>query len=114
MYKYKVVTLNMFNNDKDFDKWTTINQQLKTIDCLLMSSNRVWGSTMKAPELYPRTTQYYKDLFEGKLDFQKAAEFTSYPCFPPVGKPWFCFDDSGADENFTVFDHPKVLIYKKK
>jgi len=100
----------------DFDtpeKWQKINGKLQMADYIFLSSNRAYGSTMKLPEKYPQTIKYYQSLFNSTGKFKMVAEFTSRPCFPPIGKPLFCFNDDNAEEAFTVYDHPKVLIFKK-
>lgn len=94
-------------------KWQEINLILTKADYIILSSSRLWGSIPKVPEVYPQTSEYYRKLFNGELGFEKVAEFTSYPCFPPIGQAWFCFPDQSADESFTVYDHPKVMIFKK-
>lgn len=95
------------------EKWLKINQKLEKVDYIFLTSNRAYGSTMKRPQDYPQTIKYYQSLFNGISNFQKIAEFTSRPCFPPLGRAWFCFNDDQADESFTVYDHPKVTIFKK-
>jgi hypothetical protein len=111
-YNYKIEALELFGQDVP-EKWQKTNSQLEKIDYLIMSSNRLWGSIPKVPKRYPLTAKFYEDLFAEKLNFKKVAEITSYPCFPPIGEPWFCIPDQSAEESFTVYDHPKVLIYKK-
>ena len=44
-----------------------------------MSSNRLWGSIPRLPMRYPMSTEYYKLLAEGKLGFELAGRFTSFP-----------------------------------
>ena len=100
----------MYNRDTQ-EKWAKVGNQLENIDYLIMSSNRLWGSIPKVPEIYPETTKFYKDLFAESLQFTKVAEFTSYPTIPILNVP---ISDDSADESFTVYDHPKVLIYKKR
>lgn len=95
------------------EKWEKINALLTNIDYLILSSNRLYGSIPKVPERYPLTSRYYQDLFSGKLGFKKTAEFSSYPCFPPGQNYLFCFNDDSSEEAFTVYDHPKVIIFKK-
>ncbi|MFH1832755.1 MAG: glycosyltransferase family 39 protein [Candidatus Levyibacteriota bacterium] len=56
------------------------------------------------------------------IRFQKVAEFTSYPTLETRNLPVLRslgvggkleIDDSSADESFTVYDHPKIIIFKK-
>ena len=100
--------------DKDSkDKMITIDNQLKNSNYLILSSNRFYIPIPKNDDYFPLTTKYYKSLFDGSLGFQQVAQFTSYPCFPPIGKPLFCLNDTNAEEAFTVYDHPKVIIFQK-
>jgi len=57
---------------------------------------------------YPMTTEYYRLLFEEKLGFELAGRFTSFPTIFGIE-----FDDTGAEEAFSVYDHPEVRIYRK-
>ena len=111
-YHYKIERLQLYDADTN-KKWQKINQQLDQVDYLILSSNRLWGSIPKVPDIYPQTAQFYQDLFANRLNWRKIAEFTSYPGFPPLGKSWFFFPDQNADEAFTVYDHPKVIIFEK-
>jgi len=109
---YQIETLALHDQDTP-QKWQKINQQLERVDYLIMSSNRLWGSIPRLPEKYPTTTKFYQDLFAENLDFQKVAEIASYPKLE-IGNWKLEIRDEGADESFTVYDHPKVLIFKKK
>jgi len=111
--EYKVESLFMYDFDTP-EKWQKINEKLAKVDYYFITSNRAYGSIMKLPDKYPQTTAFYQSLFNGSGDFEKIAEFTSYPCFPPFGdKHWFCLNDDSAEEAFTVYDHPKVMIFRK-
>ena len=107
--RYKIITLEMYNPDSEV-KWNKINYQLKQADYIILSSNRLWGSIPKVPEKYPRTSVFYEDLFAEKLGFTKVAEITSYPTIPVLNIP---IPDDSSEEAFTVYDHPKVFIFKK-
>jgi hypothetical protein len=110
---FKSQSLFMYDFDTP-EKWQKLNEKLAKVEYIFLTSNRAYGSTMKLPEKYPQTTKYYQSLFDNTGDFKKVAEFTSRPCFPPFGnKQFFCFKDDNADEAFTVYDHPKVIIFKK-
>lgn len=115
--KYKVLTLELYNPDTS-EKWRVINEQLKKTDYIIIASNRLYTPLQKLTDCknlpqdfcYPLTAQYYKNLFSGKLGFEKIAEFTSYPKIPFTN---FGINDQSADESFTVYDHPKIMIFKK-
>jgi hypothetical protein len=94
------------------EKWNTINTYLESGDYLILSSNRGWGSMPTVPDKYPGMTKFYEDLFAGNLAYKKIAEFTSYPSLGYLGIP-LDFPDDWADESFTVYDHPKVMIFKR-
>ncbi len=73
---------------------------------------------------YPLTAEYYKRLFDNQNvemtrrdtstsnRFKKVAEFTAYPELK-IGDWKFQIKDDKADESFTVYDHPKIMIFKK-
>ena len=83
-------------------------QWMDQVDYIVLSSNRLYDSIPRLPSRYPLTTQYYQWLFDGQLGFELVEEFTSYPQFLNV----VIYDDN-AEEAFSVYDHPKVTIFKK-
>jgi len=48
-----------------------------------------------------------------KTNYKKVAQFTSYPSLSYLGIP-VSFPDDWSEEAFTVYDHPKVMIFKKQ
>lgn len=119
------------------EKWKTMDTALQKVDYVVLTSNRLYGSLLAVPAMFPVTNRYYHELFDGSLGFEKVAEFTSRPNVPlPIGHwcltPPFIrygviaypgqdcplsgisFVDDYADEMFTVYDHPKVIIFQKK
>jgi len=101
---------------------------LDEADYIVISSSRQWGSLPRIPERFPLVTRYYRQLmgcpqdrsiewcynvaqpgsFEGNLGFDLVKVFQSNPA---VGS--LSLNDQFAEEAFTVYDHPKVLIFKK-
>ncbi|MBI2321596.1 MAG: glycosyltransferase family 39 protein, partial [Chloroflexi bacterium] len=104
---YRILSMDLYDPD-DARKMDHVVGNLLAADYVVLSSNRLYGSIPRSPERYPLTTRYYRLLFEGALGFTPVAVFSSYPTL--LG--WEIVDD-GADESFTVYDHPKVLIFKK-
>ncbi len=104
---YRHLVLPLYEEDTR-EKFAIIKETLRQADYIVIASNRLYGSIPRLPFRYPMTTRYYELLFSEKLGFVKVAEFSSYPRLGP----WVIPDD-GADESFTVYDHPKPMIFKK-
>ncbi len=94
-------------------KFKKINQLLKKADYYILSSNRGWGSIPTVPQKYPEMSRFYKNLLAGRLGYKKIKEFHSYPSFK-IGDWKIEIPDDWADESFTVYDHPKVMIFKNE
>jgi YYY domain-containing protein len=121
------LNFNMYTDDNQvkLDHFINIFDQTEYI---LISSNRQWGTLPRLPERFPMSTIYYRSLlgcppedtigwcyivaqpgmFQGSLGFQLVAVFQSDPSLGPVD-----INDQFAEEAFTVYDHPKVLVFKK-
>lgn len=108
---YQGEQMPVFDPDTD-EKWTKINAILTKSDYYVITSSRAYKHILANPDRYPRMSAFYRDLFANKLNFKKIAEFHSYPTLD-LGFFKYEFNDDGADEGFTVFDHPKVTIFKK-
>lgn len=107
--EYPGLALPMFWPDSA-EKWQLVNARLAQADYLILSSNRIYGSVPRRPDIYPQTIKFYENLFAEKLGFKKVAEFESRPTIPFLN---YEFIDDAADESWTVYDHPKVKIFKK-
>lgn len=113
-YLYQYQSLHIADvEEANLSKMTDIQNQLDQSDYLILSSNRFYKPIPENSDIFPQTTSYYQSLFDGSLGFKKVAEFSSYPCFLPFGKTWFCLNDDSSEEAFTVYDHPKVIIFQK-
>jgi len=116
-YQYEEMTL--YDIPDDDRKWELLSEKLDRTDYIIIASNRLYTPLQRLQECgehgrcYPRTAQYYRSLFSGNGKFVKVAEFTSYPRLHIFGRQITLVDD-GADESFTVYDHPKIMIFKKK
>ncbi len=115
--KYRFVEMTLYDQPDDERKWQIINEKLQQADYIILASDRLYLPLQKLSDCtkyklcYPQTALYYQKLFLGKLGFQKIAEFTSYPTIPILDIPLY---DTSADEAFSVVDHPKVMIFKRR
>jgi len=104
---YQITSLGLYHPD-DAKKLTLLSQELSRAELVVLASQRVYGSILRVPHRYPLTSKYYKLLFEGKLGFNLAEVIVHYPTL------WkLTFKDPFADESFSVYDHPKILLFKK-
>ncbi|MDP3974460.1 MAG: hypothetical protein Q8P65_00540, partial [bacterium] len=116
---FQFLELPMNERDVVPSKWQRINDVLSRADYIVISSNRNYASLQKLTNCsllpqdrcFAKTARYYEDLFDQKLGFVKIAEFSSYPTMPILG---IGINDQSADESFTVYDHPKVMIFKNE
>ncbi len=118
---------NMYDDD-DLTKRERMQNILDSADTIIMSSNRQWGALAQIPERYPLSLAYYRALlgcppekdhfwcyaeakpgmFTSELGYELVAVFES-----PVTIGPFTFNTQFAEEAFSVYDHPKVMIFKK-
>jgi uncharacterized membrane protein len=94
--------------DDTAQKAGQIAQTLEQAGAVILSSDRLVGSIGRMPERYPLTNRYYHLLFAGKLGFHLALTFHNSPNLFGIAE-----NDSGADESFSVYDHPTVWIFLK-
>ncbi len=101
------VQLEPFVADSE-QKVRTLVAGLNQADYVIESSNRVYDTVSRIPARFPNTNLYYRYLFDGSLGFEQVAEFTNYPELFGIEIP-----DQSSEEAFTVYDHPKVTIWRK-
>lgn len=90
-------------------KYEILRDKLQEADYVIYSSKRIYGSVDELPERYPMTTRYYDLMFAEELGFRLAAHVTSPPSLFGLD-----FDDSQADESWSLYDHPQVSIFEKE
>ncbi len=129
LHGYRILELPMYDSDRPY-KINQISDLLARADVFTLYSNRLYGTVPRLEERYPVSREYYKLLFGGRLGYELAAHFTSYPSLfgvalvddtfgrprlptPAGAEPSDSDIELGyADESFTVYDHPKVLIFR--
>ncbi|MFN2194958.1 MAG: DUF2298 domain-containing protein [Anaerolineales bacterium] len=121
------LNLNMYWDDNP-DKLARFERILGQAEYVFISSSRQWATLPRLPERFPMTTVYYRNLlgcppeqsiewcynvaepgmFTGNLGFELVDVVQSAP---QIGS--LTINDQFAEEAFTVYDHPKVFIFKK-
>jgi len=113
--------------DDNADKLSRFISILDQADYIIFSSNRQWGSITQIPEKYPLSTLFYKELigcnstdvqrcykkaepgfYTGRLGYELIETFQSEPEILGLE-----INTQFAEEAFSVYDHPKVFIFKK-
>jgi YYY domain-containing protein len=112
----------------DANKLERFVNVLSRADYIAIPTNHQYGQITRLPERYPLTTHYYRELlgcpqgeeviscyynaqpgmYAGSLGFELVQVFESYPTLGNI-----VINDQWAEEAFTFYDHPKVLIFKK-
>jgi YYY domain-containing protein len=106
-HDYRQPLLPMYEEDTR-QKFETLRDTLQGCDYIALASNRLWRTIPKLPQRYPMSTRYYQALFDGELGFEQIYTLTTPPRLGPL-----VIDDQSADESFTVYDHPRPIIFKK-
>ncbi|MCJ7825659.1 MAG: DUF2298 domain-containing protein [Anaerolineales bacterium] len=133
--RYESQNLELYWHDNQDDNVNEIPDKLERIveyleqgDYLAISSNRQYGTIPRVPIRYPLTSVFYSELFgcpigmdvptcgataevglyTGRLGYSLVEVFESHPSIGTLK-----INDQFAEEAFTVYDHPKVLIFKR-
>ncbi len=107
MGAYNGPQLALFDPDSP-QKANDVVQILKGADWVAVTSNRVYANLTRLPVVFPLSRAYYSALFQERLGFDLVADFNSYPSLGPLK-----FPDDRAEEQFTVYDHPRVVLFRK-
>ena len=124
---YKPLNLELYETD-NAEKRDKMIEILEASEYLVIPSNRGYDAMPRLELRYPLTLRYYQLLFgcdcssnamekqaygleppfKSPLGFDLVAVFVSNPNLGPIQ-----IKDQNADESFTVYDHPKVFVFKK-
>ena len=130
--QYEIRELPLYDDDTP-QKLRLLANELAEADYHMFFSNRLYGTIPRLPERYPFSGEYYRLMFSGRLGYELVNFQTAYPDLlgvrlvddtfgrPAVPEPDalnasggapFTLDLGFADESFSVYDHPKVLIFQ--
>jgi YYY domain-containing protein len=128
---YRVLELEMYNPDFEA-KFDRIAGQLASGDFLVLYSNRLYATISRLPGRYPTSAAFYRSLFGGHLGYELVYSAESVPSIIGIAYEDDYFgrgalgEPSGyrragrepvrigfgwADESFTVYDHPRTLVF---
>ena len=95
--------------DENVEKYEVLKQKLREADYVAYSSKRIYDSVDELPERYPMTTLYYDGMWDGSLGYEVAFDIST----PPALLGYTFEDRKGADESWSLYDHPQVTIFRK-
>ncbi|MBE0685942.1 MAG: helix-hairpin-helix domain-containing protein, partial [Anaerolineaceae bacterium] len=124
---YSAFNLELYEADTP-EKRDRMIEILDHSEYIIVPSNRGYDAMPRLVTRYPLTLRYYQLLFDcdcsgdemekrayaleppfsSPLGFDLIETFVSHPNLGPIQ-----INDQYADESFTVYDHPKVFIFKK-
>ena len=89
------------------EKLDLITSRVANVDYIFFPTPRIIGSIPRVPDDFPQTTTFLQLLLSENLGFELAQSFKVWPEFG-----FYRLNDDLADESFSVYDHPKALIFK--
>lgn len=124
---YSPFNLELYQADTT-EKRDRMIEILDKSEYIIVPSNRGYDAMPRLVTRYPLTLRYYQLLFDCDCSGDEMEQW-AYQLEPPFSSP-LGFDlvkmfvshpnlgsielnDQNADESFTVYDHPKVFIFKK-
>lgn len=130
---YEVTVFPAYDPD-DKAKLELLLDALEQSDYIILSSNRLYNTIPRLPGRYPLTSRYYQLLLGERLGFELVYYAAVYPELcglslvddtfsePKLPKPRLLAEREAlrpsinlgrADESYSVYDHPKPLVFQK-
>jgi len=105
--RYRGVQFPFYEHDSEA-KVRRLAAELAAADVVAFPTRRIPGSVTRAETTFPVTARFFRLLWAGDLGFRLEQVFTSRPGLLGLELP-----SELADESFSVYDHPKVMIFRK-
>ena len=86
-----------------------LGRRLQQFDYLAVTDVNRYRQFTAVPELFPVLADFYDRLLDGRLGFEPVNRFKTYPQWLGVR-----FADDDAEPSFISYDHPAVVILKRK
>jgi hypothetical protein len=108
---YQKIPFDFYNVDNNPLLYQNLISNIYKSDYFIIQSRRIFYNHNDKKQ-FPIVYNFYNCLFSGKLGFKEIDTFTSYPKLK-IGKFVYTVNDEGAEETWSVFDHPVIRVYKK-
>jgi YYY domain-containing protein len=105
--QYRVVSVPYYDPDTP-EKLESLARELARADYVAFPTTRIPGAITGVPGRYPVTDRFLRRLFAGELGFRRVLEETARPRLLGLEAT-----DELADESFTVYDHPKAVVFAR-
>ena len=105
--RYSIVQLPLYEAESEA-KARRLAAELAAADVVVLQTRRLVGSITRAEATFPMTARFFRLLYAGDLGFRLERSFTSRPGLFGLELP-----SELADESFSIYDHPKVVIFRK-
>ena len=104
--RFRVATLALYAPDGP-EKTEALAGALASADLLVFPTKRLYGAVTQASDRFPDTDRLFRLLFAGDLGWRLERTFASRPELLGLRLP-----TELADESFSVYDHPKVVVFR--
>ncbi len=104
--RFRVTQFPFYENDTRA-KVGRLAHELASADWLVLQTKRLYGAISRVPGKYPLTDNFFRELFAGDLGYTLVKDVASRPGLLGVTLP-----TELADESFSVYDHPKAVIFR--
>jgi len=104
--RFKVLQFGFYESDSPA-KVKHLASELASSDWLVLQTKRLYGAISRVPKKYPFTDNFFRELFAGDLGYTLVKDVSSRPGLFGVELP-----TELADESFSVYDHPKAVIFR--
>ena len=104
--RFRVGTLALYAPDGP-EKTEALANALASADLLVFPTKRLYGAVTQAAGRFPDTDRLFRLLFAGDLGWRLERTFASRPELLGLRLP-----TELADESFSVYDHPKVVVFR--
>lgn len=104
--QYRFIEIPYYETDTTA-KVNLLSENLAVADYIVFPTKRIYGAITQAASKFPLTNNYFHLLFAGDLGYTLSFAQASRPRLFGIA-----FPDELGDESLSVYDHPKVLIFR--